>query len=315
LRYHNLGSSGIKISAIVFGCWQSSWVGVEASTAMDAVRVALDAGITTFDTAEAYGGGQSERVLAEALGNRRNEAVIATKVGAHNLAPAKLIEACERSLKNLDTDWIDLYQVHWPAGAWGSDIVPIADTLEAMVSLKESGKIRAIGVSNFDAAQLREAMTLAPIDSLQPPYSLFWRHIEKELLPLCQEHNVSVLAYSPLAQGLLTGKFGRDLELPTGDVRRNNVLFKGDVYERVLAALHLLRPIATRKNTSLGNLALAWIMHHPGCSPIVGARNGEQSRENTAATDVSLSDADISDIEAAGRLVTDYLDENPVLWR
>jgi myo-inositol catabolism protein IolS len=298
----------------VFGCWQAAWKGVDEAEVTGSVGTAIDAGITTFDTAEAYGGGHSERVLAHGLAGRRDSVVIATKVGAGNLAHDKVISACERSLTNLATDRIDLYQVHWPAGTWGTDLVPIEETMRALLELKEQGKIRAIGVSNFNAGQLEKAISLGRIDSLQPPYSLFWRHAERDLLRICSEHRITVLAYSPLAQGLLTGKFGASIDLTEGDVRKANRLFQGDDYQRVQAALSQLRPLAARLNVSLGTLALAWLLHNPIVCPIVGARNAEQTRQNAAAADVALTQEDWEQISAIGRIVTDKLNDDPVMW-
>lgn len=314
MHYQNLGNTDIKISSIIYGCWQAAWPGTEEAELIAAQQAALDAGVTTFDTAEGYGGGDSERLLAKALGTRRDEIVIATKVGADNLAAEKVATACERSLKNLNTDRIDLYQIHWPAGTWGSDIVPIGETIDALLKLKSAGKIRALGVSNFNKAQMTEAIAVAPIESLQPPYSLFWRHLEEDSMPVCREHGISILAYSPLAQGLLTGKFGRDHKFVPGDPRGGNKLFKDEHFGRVQAALDQLRPIASAHNASLGNLALAWLLHQPKTCPIVGARTAEQARENATATDISLTSEEISKIDVIGKSVTDHLDSNPVMW-
>lgn len=184
-----------------------------------------------------------------------------------------------------------------------------------MVTLKDEGKIRAIGVSNFSRAQLAEAMEYGPVESLQPPYSLFWRQVEQDAKPLCEERNLTVLAYSSLAQGLLTGKFGPDHRFPEGDVRGSNKLFQGETYPRAQAALAQLRPIAAKYDTSLGNLALAWLIAQPQTCAIVGARNGEQAMENAQAATLNLSPEDIAAIDAIGRGVTDGLDSDPVMWR
>src|SRR6476469_788772 len=161
------------------------WVGVEDADTIKAIRAAFEAGITTIDTAEVYGEGHSERVVAEALSDVRDQVVYATKVFANHLKYDQVIEACDRSLKNLKTDYIDLYQIHWPSGAFKSEVVPIEETMRALNDLKQQGKIRAIGVSNFSRAQLEEASQYGRIDSLQPPYSLFWRYIETDITPYC----------------------------------------------------------------------------------------------------------------------------------
>ena len=199
-------------------------------------------------------------MIAKALSDVRDQVVYASKVFANHLKYDQVIEACDRSLKNLNTDRLELYQIHWPSGAFNTETVPIEETMSALNKLKEQGKIRAIGVSNFSVAQLEEASQYGRIDSLQPPYSLFWRYVEKEAMPYCVENNISILAYSSLAQGLLTGKFGPDHKFEEGDNRKDNKLFKGENYQRAQEALDKLRPIADRNGCSLAQLALAWLI-------------------------------------------------------
>ena len=317
MQYRPLGRTKIEISAVLFGGWQagkSGWVDVDDDQTIAAHRAAFDSGITTFDTAEAYGEGHSEQILGKALGDKRDQIVIATKVWAANLKPDLVVEACERSLRNLGTDRIDLYQIHWPSGTFGSDIVPIADTLGAMTALKEQGKIRAIGVSNFSRAQLEEAAGFARIDSIQPPYSLFWRQIEDEAGAYCAQNKISILAYSPLAQGLLTGKFGREHTFDKEDNRATNKLFQGELYERAQNALDKLRPLADKYGVSVGNLSLAWLIAQPQTSAIVGARNSEQATQNALAGDVEIDADDLEAIDEVGHTVTDRLDKNPIMW-
>ncbi|HEY9781352.1 MAG TPA: aldo/keto reductase, partial [Leptolyngbyaceae cyanobacterium] len=238
----------------------------------------------------------------------------ATKVFANHLKYDSVIEACEGSLKNLNTDYIDLYQIHWPSGAFNSDIVPIEETMSALNELKQQGKIRAIGVSNFSRTQLEEASQYGRIDSLQPPYSLFWRYVEKDAMSYCIENNISILAYSPLAQGLLTGKFERGHKFAPEDNRSKNKLFQGENYERAQQALDKLRPIADRHQVSLANLALAWLIAQPQTNAIVGARNAEQAAANALAADLQLSPDELKEIDDISRIVTDRLDDNPVMW-
>lgn len=316
LRY--LGSSEIKISPIVMGTWQAGkdmWVGIDDRESIAAIRAAYDAGITTFDTAEAYGNGHSERIVAEALSGVRNRVVYATKVFANHLRYDQVIKACERSLKNLATDAIDLYQVHWPAGSFNTPKVPIAETMRALNELKTQGKIRAVGVSNFSRAQLEEAAGHGEIVSLQPPYSLFWRRLETDAMPYCVENNLTILAYSPMAQGLLTGKFASDHRFAPGDNRSKNRLLEPETYRRVQAALERLRPIAAKHDCSLGQLALAWVISQPNACAIAGARNADQSIQNAAAAMVKLSSEDLRQMDGIGRLVTDDLDDEPVMWK
>ncbi|MGF1534974.1 MAG: aldo/keto reductase [Elainellaceae cyanobacterium] len=312
-----LGSSEIKITPVILGTWQAGkkhWVGIEDSETTKAIRAAFDAGITTFDTAEVYGNGHSEEIVGKALASVRDQVVIATKVFANHLSYPDVIRACEDSLKRLQTDYIDLYQIHWPAGSFNSEVVPLEETMHALDALKTAGQIRAIGVSNFSKEQIAEAAQYGVIDSLQPPYSLFWRQVEQDAMPYCTEHNVSIIAYSSLAQGLLTGKFGPDHQFEEGDIRRKNKLFKGEHYRRSQAALAELRPIVERYGCSLAQLAIAWLIRQPQTSAIVGARNAEQAIQNAQAGDVALSEEDSVAIDRIGRTVTDHLDPDPVMW-
>jgi aryl-alcohol dehydrogenase-like predicted oxidoreductase len=300
------------------GTWQAGkrwWVGIEDDESIRTLRAAYEAGITTIDTAEVYGDGHSEQIVARALSDVRDQVIYATKVFATHLRYDQVIAACENSLRNLQTDWIDLYQIHWPSGSFGSELVPIEETLRALVHLQETGKIRAIGVSNFSLGQLQEAMQYARIDSVQPPYSLFWRGIEQELRPYCVEHNITILAYSPLAQGLLTGRFGPNHQFPTGDVRASNQLFQGEVYQRALAAVEQLRPIAERHHCSLAQLALAWAIAQPQTGAIAGARHPEQARENAGAVQVKLTAEDLVKMDRIGRPVSEPLMDQTVLWK
>ena len=317
MQTRRLGTSDVQITPILMGTWQAGkkmWVGIEDAETTKAIRAAFEAGITTIDTAEVYGEGHSEQIVAQALSDVRDEVVYATKVFSNHLQYDQVIEACDRSLKNLKTDYIDLYQIHWPSGAFNSKIVPTEETMSALIELKQQGKIRAIGVSNFSRAQLEEIAQYGRIDSLQPPYSLFWRQVEADAVPYCIKNNISILAYSPLAQGLLTGKFEPGHQFDPADNRAKNKLFQGENYERAQQALEKLRPIASRHHTSLGNLAIAWLIAQPQTQAIVGARNTQQAAANALAADIQLSADDLQEIDAIGRIVTDHLDDNPVMW-
>lgn len=222
MEKRQLGTSEIQITPIIMGTWQAGkrmWVGIEDAETVEAMRAAFEAGITAFDTAERYGEGHWEQIIGQALSDVRSQVVYASKVAPNHLKPELVIEACDRSLKNLNTDYIDLYQIHWPAGTWNSELVPIADTMDALNKLKEQGKIRAIGVSNFSRAQIEEAAQYGRIDSLQPPYSLFWRWVEKHIMSYCVDNHISIIAYSSLAQGILAGKFGSEHKFEEGDHR------------------------------------------------------------------------------------------------
>jgi aryl-alcohol dehydrogenase-like predicted oxidoreductase len=318
MELRNLGSSDIKISPIIMGTWQAGrdmWADIDDAETTRAIQAAVDAGVNAIDTAAVYGKGHSERVVGKAVGERRPQVVIATKVFANELQYDQVIAACEHSLANLQTDYIDLYQIHWPSGSFGSPVVPIEETMRALTALKEQGKIRAIGVSNFSRIQLEEAMAFGDIVSLQPPYSLLWRHVEADAMPVCAAKGLSILAYSPMAQGILTGKFGPDHRFKRGDHRRANRLFQEPVFTRVQDALAALQPIAERHTITLGQLALAWVIAQPGACAIAGARNADQALENAQAGAVSLTPEDLAEMDRISLQVTAQLDDNPVLWK
>jgi aryl-alcohol dehydrogenase-like predicted oxidoreductase len=318
MQYRELGNSGIIISDIIMGTWQAGkkmWVGIDDTQTTVAIRAALDFGITTFDTAEEYGHGHSERILGKALKDVRDKVVIASKVHPSHLEQASLMEACHRSLKNLSTDYIDLYQIHWPSGSWGTKIVPVEKSMEALIRLKEQGKIRAVGVSNFSALQVEDTLACGPVASVQPPYSLFWRQAEKKLIPFCRSRGITILAYSALAQGTLTGKFGPDHVFAKGDHRRRNRLFAPENRKKVKQALDLLLPMAESKNVSPARLALSWVIHQEGVCAVAGARNASQVSDNAQAADLVLSGHDLQELDHISAIVTENLDDDPVQWR
>jgi aryl-alcohol dehydrogenase-like predicted oxidoreductase len=189
------------------------------------------------------------------------------------------------------------------------------ETMSALNELKAEGKIRAIGVSNFSRKQLEEIIQYGDVVSLQPPYSLFWRHVEKDAGITCRKNGLTILAYSPMAQGLLTGKFGPDHQFAKGDHRASNRLVQPEHYARVQAALERLRPMADSRGITLGQLALSWVIAQPDACAIAGARNEEQSVANAAAIDIVLSRDELDRLDAIGRSVTDHLDDDPVLWK
>lgn len=304
-----------SLSPVIMGTWQADsqyWHGVDDRELIAAVHAALDAGITTFDTAENYGNGHSEQLLGEALQGRRSHAVICSKVYSNHLRADQVFAACHRALTNLRTDYLDLYQIHWPAGSWGSEVVPIAETMDALLRLREQGKIRAIGVSNFNLAQLQEARRCGEIFSLQPPYSLFWRNIDREIRPWCEAQGIRILAYSPLGQGILTGRFGPKHGLD--DHRKDNLLFASPHLERAHAAVLELLPIAERLEISLAQLAIAWVIAQPLTHAVVGARNAAQIQQTAAAASVVLSPDDLARIDEIGRRVSDPLMDLTVPW-
>lgn len=318
MQKRRLGTSTVEITPILMGTWQAGkkmWVGIEDDDSIKTIRAAYEAGITTIDTAEVYGTGHSEQIVAEALSDVRDRVEYATKVFANHLKYQQVIEACEGSLKNLKTDYIDLYQIHWPSGSFNSDIVPIEETMSALNHLHEQGKIRAIGVSNFSREQLVEAAQFGRIDSLQPAYSLFWRNVETDAMPYCIENNISIVAYSPLAQGLLTGKFSLGHKFEPEDNRAKNRLFQGENFERAQQALDKLRPIAEKHKCSLAQLALAWLITQPQTNAIAGARYPQQAEDNAKAVEINLAAEEIAEIDNIGRIVTDHFDNTGIMWK
>ena len=320
MQKRTLGRSGLDITVLTMGCWQAGkaqWSNVTDESSIAALRAAYESGINFFDTAEVYGSGHSEKIVGQALKDVRDEVLIATKVGAGNMARDKVFAACEGSLQRLETDRIDLYQIHWPAGTWNSPIVPLEETMGALLELKEQGKIRALGVSNFSGELIEEALKIGRIDSLQPPYSLFFRHYEFDgTFKTCQKHDIGIISYSSIAQGLLTGKFNQDNKPGQGDNRAGDILFQEGHYERALAAVEQLKPIAEKYGATTGQLAIAWVLAQPGLtSAIVGARTPEQVRDNAKAAALQISAEDVAEIDRIGRTVTDNLPEHKTnLW-
>ncbi|HOF60382.1 MAG TPA: aldo/keto reductase [Candidatus Latescibacteria bacterium] len=321
MELRKLGKSDLKVTPVVFGAWAIGgwfWGGTDDAEAVTAIRAAVDAGINTIDTAPMYGFGHSEEVVGKALKGIRDKVIVATKCGlrwnrtdgdfhfvaqdeqnrSHQiykvLKPDSIIEECDLSLKRLNVDVIDLYQCHWP-----DTTTPIADTMGALMKLKEQGKIRAIGVSNFTPAMMRECLNTAPLASDQPKYSLLAREIEADVLPFCRENNIGVIVYSPLAQGLLTGKVTMDRQFAPGDLRVNTPWFQPQNRQRVLDALGRIRPIADAHRATLGQVAINWVINTPGVtSAIVGARNAAQVRENVHAAEFRLSEEEQSFIRS-----------------
>ena len=303
-----LGNSGIKISPIGVGCWVmgGDWFGggPQDDDSIKAIRHALSAGVNFIDTAELYGDGHSEEVVGRALsGHLRESVVISSKVWKSHMHYGDVQRACEESLRRMGLDYIDLYFVHYPP-----EICSIEETMEAMANLKKSGKIRAIGLSNFNVAQMERAAKVAAIDVVQPCHSLFWRFAEQTVIRWCKENQVGVVTYSPLAQGLLTGKYTPNWHFAEDDKRRNAPLFQGNNYTRALNAVEKLRPFAEKYRCSLAQLAIAWAIAVPGItSAIVGARNERQMSENLGGISFSLEEDDWKAIDQIGRTVTDPL--------
>ena len=306
-----LGDSKLEFSLLTFGCWQAGgaqWTDTNDDDSLQAMRAAYESGITSYDTAEAYGDGHSETLVGRFIAEiGRDNLVIATKVGAGQLAADDVRKSCEQSLQRLNIEQIDLYQIHWPSGTWGGPKIPIEETMNALTDLQNQGKIRAIGVSNFDAEQIGAALKFGRIESLQPPYSLYFQpYVQNHTIQFCQEHNIGVIPYSPLAQGLVTGKF--DLENRPTDNRQGNHLFQDPTYEIALDATAKLKPLAQKYAATTAQIALAWLIAQPGVtSPIVGARNADQIRDTAQAATLTLADEDLKQISEIAQPVLDSL--------
>jgi aryl-alcohol dehydrogenase-like predicted oxidoreductase len=326
MQMRQLGGSDLKVSAVIFGAWAIGgwmWGGQDQADSIEAIRAAVDHGVTTIDTAAVYGMGASEQIVAKAIRGKRDKVQIATKCGMRwdspaegehgtdpwpqtdndgrdliirkNSRPASIVYECEQSLKRLQTDYIDLYQIHWPDVS-----TPVEESMRAMVKLKEQGKIRAIGVSNYDAKWLADASKVHKPASNQPPYSLMQRKIEKEILPYCREHGIGVIVYSPLERGLLAGAVPPDRKFPEGDHRAEHKFFTPEMRQSVLDALATIKPIADKHKASFAQLAINWTIHEPGITAaLVGARNAEQATHNAGAMTFILTDAERKQIRAA----------------
>jgi aryl-alcohol dehydrogenase-like predicted oxidoreductase len=303
-----LGMSGLEVSPIAFGTWQlgGDWGEFDEREAIDAIRHAHERGVNFFDTAQAYGFGASEQLLGKALSEHlerhREELVIATKGGlridaerglVRDCSPAWLRRGVEQSLRHLGVDYIDLYQVHWP-----DPDTPFAVSAQALEELVGEGKIRHVGVSNFGVAEMAEFARTRAVETLQPPYHLFRREIESDVLPYAREHDIGVLAYGPLAHGLLTGAMDKSTSFPQEDWRGNSELFSGEAFERNLKTVAELQHLARSRGYSVGQLAIAWTLANPAVQvAIVGSRSIEHIEDSLGALEVELSAEDLKEIE------------------
>ncbi|MCA9772406.1 MAG: aldo/keto reductase [Myxococcales bacterium] len=312
MEYRRLGASDLEAPTVVYGAWAIGgwyWGGTDDRAAVAALQRAIDVGMNAVDTAPMYGCGHSERLVGQAIRGRRDRVLVLTKCGMRwdredgvfsfrsedpqvgkikvhiTLKPDSVIEECERSLRRLGTDHIDLYQCHWP-----DPTTPAEDTMAALLKLRDQGKIRAIGTSNSSPELLDRFLSKGSVASEQPRYSPLDRRIEEKIVPYCLEKGIGLLVYSPLEQGLLTGKVTMDRTFDAKDERGALPWFQPANRRRVLDALDLLRPIAAEHRCTLGQLALAWIIGRPGItSAIVGARTAAQVEENAGAGDIVLT--------------------------
>ncbi len=322
MQARKLDHSDVSVTPVIFGAWAIGgwmWGGSEEAEAIAAIHSSIDHGVNTIDTAAIYGMGHSEELVGKAIAGRRDKVVIATKCGMRwdspdgsepwpqkdnsgkdviirkNAKPESIAFECEQSLKRLGVDCIDLYQIHWPDTS-----TAVEDSMAAMVNLKEQGKIRAIGVSNYDVTWLTKALAVAPVASLQPPYSLIQRKIETEILPFCRAKNVGVIVYSPLERGLLAGAVPPDRKFAEGDHRATHKFFTVENRKRILAALEKIKPIADKLKASIAQVVMNWTANEPGITAaLVGARNAEQAKHNAEAMNFTLTAAERVEIRAA----------------
>ena len=306
MRYVRLGRTDLQVSAIAFGTWSfgGDWGGFDADEAKKTVGRALDLGITFFDTAQAYGFGASERLLADALWSRvaRDRVIVATKGGLRKEgdrlqrdATARwLREGVDASLRNLRTDYIDLYQVHWP-----DQRTPAEETGRALADLVREGKIRHAGVSNYSPRQMTELAQYGPVETDQPPYHMFHRDIEAEVLPYAAQNDIGVLVYGPLAHGLLSGTMTKQTTFAADDWRSGSADFKGEKFARDLALVERLKQYAAAHEITLPQLAIAWAISNPAVDvAIVGARHPAHLDDPAAAADIALSAWEREEIDA-----------------
>ena len=312
MKTRQLGNSDLYITPIGFGAWaiggsgwEFAWGAQDDRDSVAAIREALDKGINWIDTAAVYGLGHSEEVVARALEGMGNRPYVFTKCSlvwneqgkiGHSLKAESIRRECEASLRRLKVDALDLYQVHWPMPA-----SEIEEGWATMARLKEEGKVRNIGVSNFDVGQMQRALAIAPITSLQPRYSLIHREVEGEILPFAERENIGVIAYSPMAAGLLTGAITRERiqQLPADDWRQSNPEFQEPLLSRNLRLVRLLRAIGNHHVRSPGEVAVAWVLENPAVTAaIVGARRPGQIMEIVGAAGFWLSPSELAEINA-----------------
>ncbi len=311
-----IGKSGIKATAVGLGTWAMGgwmWGGTDEDQSVNAVQAAIAEGITLIDTAPAYGMGKSEELVGRALKGRRDKVVLATKCGLvwhtnsgsyffdqedkpiHRfLGKESIIYEVEQSLKRLGTDYIDHYITHWQ-----DSTTPVSETLEAMEILKEQGKIRSVGISNITTDDLNAYLATGTVDAIQECYSMLDRGVEAELLPICQSNNVSILSYSSLALGLLSGKIGPDRQFDGDDQRKDHPRFSISNREKISSLFEEIKPISNDYRITTVQLVIAWTLQQPGITfALCGARNLAQAIENARAGTISLAEGDVAQISA-----------------
>jgi aryl-alcohol dehydrogenase-like predicted oxidoreductase len=320
MEYRKLGSSDVSVSSVVLGTWAIGgwmWGGTDDDNAIAAIHKGVELGMTSIDTAPVYGFGHSETIVGKAVKGMRDRIQILTKYGliwdgrgggfhfdttgakGNTIRvnrwsdPQSVIEQCEESLRRLGTDYIDLYQCHWPDPS-----TPVEETMRAMEILHKQGKIRAAGVSNWTVDEISAANKVFPVVSDQPPYSMVKRGIEKDLLPYCRDNNIAVIVYSPLQLGLLSGKMTMDRVFGPNDLRSKSPYFTPENRRRAIDFCNRLRPIASSYGASVAQLVINWTINRPGVTAaLVGARNASQAAENAASADLKISNDDAARLD------------------
>jgi myo-inositol catabolism protein IolS len=314
MEHRPFGSTGLEVSAVGYGCWEigGGYGAIEEQDFVSAVGRALDRGVNCFDTAEGYGMGASERALGQALGGRRDEAVIVTKFGmAYRDMPnmrdssrERVIASIDKSLKNLGTDYVDVYLVHWP-----DRNTPFEETMSALDDIVREGKVRFVGLSNFKLDEIEACMAVRRVDVVQYGWNMFDRRMQREILPYCAENGVGFMAYGSLAFGLLTGTFTEDMDFGStdwrarqgnmGSIKMFGALFGPEKFKDNVRAVEELKSIAARYGRSLPQLALRWAISHPAVSTaLVGCRTVAEVEDNVGAIGWSINDADLAEIDA-----------------
>jgi aryl-alcohol dehydrogenase-like predicted oxidoreductase len=310
----NITPIGIGAWAIGGGQWEFAWGAQDDTESIAAIHAGFDCGINWIDTAPAYGLGHSETIVGRAIKGLAQRPYIFTKCSlvwdesrriSHSLQAASIRREAEASLKRLGVDSIDLYQIHWPAWAGQPESASpgsIEEAVAEMAKLKAEGKIRNIGVSNFNAAQMQRAQNVAPVTSLQPPYSLLFTDVETSTLPFALSHHIGVIVYSPMASGLLSGAMTREriAGLPEDDWRKNSPNFQEPLLAKNLRLVEILRAIGQRQNATPGEVAIAWTLLNPAVTgAIVGVRSAQQVAGIAGSAEVRLNEQDVREIEQA----------------
>ncbi len=300
MEYRKLGLTDLKISRIGLGCWAiggHGWGKVRDKDSIAAIRQAIKLGINFFDTADVYGFGHSEEILSKALGSYRNKVIIATKFGikwdetgktTKDISPKRVIKALDDSLKRLRINCIPLYQIHWPDFK-----TPIYETMETLGKCQKAGKIRYIGCSNFSVDLIKEAQKVLRIESLQMPYNIKEREIEKEIIPYCQKHKIGIITHSTLIQGLFTGKYGKNSKFDQNDIRNRYTNWQGEKFNQNLKIVKKLRELSNLYNKTPAQIAIRWVLDNPFITcALAGVKKSEQIKENIGIIDWKLSGED-----------------------